>query len=131
MLGLAKLKRESLPENSRVTHYPNLALLSSYPTLGPNSQEPVLADINGRAGALEMYLGRDVLTIGGKLAPVQWRSYHPALNRYHGTLLDPDKKAVQDAFKFKVDDALRNGSATKSDWSGAQTIIEHIVHIFD
>jgi hypothetical protein len=30
-----------------------------------------------------------------------------------------------------VDDALRNGSAAKSDWSGAQTIIEHIVHIFD
>jgi hypothetical protein len=26
-----------------------------------------------------------VLTIDGELAPVQWRSYHSALKRYHGT----------------------------------------------
>jgi hypothetical protein len=128
--GLAKLKRESLPENCRVTHYPDLALLSSYPTVGPYSQEPVRADVNGRAGSLEMYLGRDVLTIDGSLAPVQWRSYNPGLERYHGTLSDQDKKAVQEAFKRKADDAQRIGGTPESDWAGVQTIIEHIVHIF-
>ncbi|GGS09957.1 hypothetical protein GCM10010169_63410 [Micromonospora fulviviridis] len=128
--GLAKLKRESLPDNCRVTHYPDLALLSSYPTVGPYSDEPVLADVNGHAGSLEMYLGHDILTIDGSLVPVQWRSYNPALKRYHGTLMDPDKKAVQDAFKRKVEDAQRNGITPESDWTGIQAIIEHIVHVF-
>jgi len=129
--GLVKLKRGGLPENCRVTHYPDLSLLSSYPTVGPYSRLPVLADVNGRAGSLEMYLGRDVLTIDGKLAPVQWKSYNSTLGRYHGTLLDPDKKTVQDAFRQKVDSALRSGRTPESDWTGIQALIEHIVHIFD
>jgi hypothetical protein len=128
--GLARLRRERLPENCRVTHYPDLALLSSYPTVGPYSEEPVLADINGRAGSLEMYLGHDVLAIDGSLVPVQWRSYNLALKQYHGTLMDPDKKAAQEAFERKVKDAQRNGITPESDWTGIQAIIEHIIHVF-
>jgi hypothetical protein len=129
--GLAKLKGETLPANCRVTHYPNLPALSSYPTLGPQSPESILADINGCAGSLEMYLGHDVLTIDGELAPVQWRNYNTALRRYHGTLLDRDKNTVQDAFKQKVKRALSHGRAPESDWSGIHLIIEQIVHAFD
>lgn len=51
----------------------------------PYSQEPALADVNGCAGCLEMCLGHDMLTIDRELAPVQRKSYHSALKRYHGT----------------------------------------------
>src|SRR5712691_7848280 len=60
--ALEKIKKDpSLPDNIRILHYPDLPTLKNYPTLGPYSPDPVLTDINGSAGALEMYLGRDVL----------------------------------------------------------------------
>jgi hypothetical protein len=66
--GLEKIKKDpNLPDNVRILHYPDLPTLKNYPTLGPYSADPVLMDINGSAGALEMYLGRDVLTIDGQL----------------------------------------------------------------
>jgi hypothetical protein len=61
--ALEKIKKDpNLPENVRILHYPDLPTLKNYPTLGPYSPNPVLTDINRSAGALEMYLGRDVLT---------------------------------------------------------------------
>ena len=56
----------------RVLHYPDLPLLRRYPTLGPQLVDPVIMDVNGRAGSLEMYLGRDLLTVDSELVPVQW-----------------------------------------------------------
>jgi hypothetical protein len=131
--GFAKLMRESarLPVNCRVTHYPDLALLSHYPTVEAGSDGPVNADVNGRAGGLEMYLGRDVLTIDGTLAPVHLGNIHPVQGQHHGSLASRDKKAVQRAFVRKVRDARRNGRSPGSDWAGVEAIIEHIVHIFD
>ena len=107
-------------------------MLSTYPTIGPYSHDPVIADVNGRAGCIEMYFGRDVLAVNDRLAPIQWRSYNPRLERYHGTLMDSAKKAAQDAFEEKVRKAVRKGHASESeDWTGVSLIIEHIIHIFD
>jgi HEPN/Toprim N-terminal domain 1 len=131
--ALEKIKKDpNLPENVRILHYPDLPTLKNYPTLGPYSPDPVLTDINGRAGALEMYLGRDVLTIDGQLVPVQWRNINPKLGRYQGTLLDKDKKAVQKAFAEKVKQALaRGGTTAEEDWSGIEAIIERLLTAFD
>lgn len=49
-------------EDFEAAHDQPLPTLKNYPTLGPYSPNPVLTDINRSAGALEMYLGRDVLT---------------------------------------------------------------------
>lgn len=54
--ALCKLKLEGVPDGYRLLHYPDLPLLRSYPTLGPQVDDPVLMDVNGRAGSLEMYL---------------------------------------------------------------------------
>jgi len=107
--------------------------LKNYPTLGPYSPDPVLTDINGSAGAPEMYLGQDVVTIDGQLVPVQWRNYNPKLGRYQGTLLDKDKKTVQTAFAEKVKRAHARGGTTtaEEDWSGIEAIIEHLLTAFD
>ncbi len=131
--ALEKIKKDpNLPDNVRILHYPDLPTLKNYPPLGPYSADPVLTDINGSAGALEMYLGRDVLTIDGQLVPVQWRNYNPKLGRYQGTLLDKDKKTVQKAFAEKVKQAhARGGTTEEEDWSGIEAIIERLLTTFD
>ncbi|MCZ4512760.1 hypothetical protein O3Q52_32290 [Streptomyces sp. ActVer] len=130
--GLAKLKSQPLPERCRVLHYPSLPFLRTYPTLGPYTDEPVLTDINGTAGSLEMYLGRDALQgDADRLLPVQWRSWNPRLRRYQGSLIDADKQAVQERFRRKVE-AHRAGDATgDEDWSGIRAIIDTIVNAFE
>ena len=131
--ALEKIKADpNLPDNVRILHYPDLPTLKNYPTLGPYSPDPVLTDINGSAGALEMYLGRDVLTTDGQLVPVQWRNYNPKLGRYQGSLLDKDKKTVQKAFAEKVKQAhARGGTTAEEDWSGIEAIIERLLTAFD
>ena len=52
--ALSKLKGEGLPDGYRVLHYPELPLLRQFPTLGPQLANPVLMDVNGKAGSLEV-----------------------------------------------------------------------------
>jgi hypothetical protein len=68
--ALRQLRQVELPANYRVLHYPDLPLLENYPTLGPQSDEPVVMNVIGLAGSLELYLGQDVLTADGELRPV-------------------------------------------------------------
>lgn len=56
-------------------------MLRAYPTLGPQLSDPVIMDVNGKAGALEMYLGRELLTVDGQLVPVQWMGYNEGKKR--------------------------------------------------
>ncbi|MGV9394181.1 hypothetical protein ACWDQL_34410 [Streptomyces olivaceus] len=129
--GLASLKRRALPERCRVLHYPELPFLKEYPTLGPYGEAPIIADVNGRAGSLEMYLGRDILETADGLLPVQWRSWDPKLRRYQGSLSDDDKKDVQRRFEDKVTDHLSGLSTGREDWTGIRAIIDAIVTAFD
>ncbi|MFJ8637248.1 HEPN/Toprim-associated domain-containing protein [Streptomyces sp. NPDC093568] len=130
--GLANLKKQPLPKRCRVLHYPPLPVLKTYPTLGPYGDEPVPADVNGRAGCLEMYLGRDVLQSENRtLMPVQWRSWNPKLRRYQGSLADVDKKAAQDRFLRKVHTHHAGQGTGCEDWDGIRAIIDTIVAAFD
>ncbi|WP_030324130.1 HEPN/Toprim-associated domain-containing protein [Streptomyces sp. NRRL B-3229] len=130
--GLHKIKGRSLPDRCRVLHYPSLPLLESYPTIGPTSELPVLANVNERAGSLEMYLGRDVLEAdGGGLMPVQWRSHNEKLRRYHGSLSDDDKRLVQERFVEKARACKAGHGTGNEDWSGVRAIIETIIGAFD
>ncbi|MGH3282584.1 MAG: hypothetical protein ACRDNW_26100, partial [Trebonia sp.] len=94
--ALEKVENDpKLPARFKILHYPDLPLLEQYPTLGPYQSDPVSANVNGTAGALEMYLGRDVLASEGSLAPVQWTSWDSKAGRYQGSLLPGDKRRVQ------------------------------------
>ncbi|MEU6885656.1 HEPN/Toprim-associated domain-containing protein [Streptomyces viridosporus] len=128
--GMQKTLERKLPERCRVLFYPPLPLLESYPTLGPYTDEPVVADVNGRAGSLELYLGRDVLQTDNGLMPVQWKSWNGKLRRYHGALTDPDKAKTQERFLRKVKAHHAGTLAPDADWSGIRAIIDQVVTAF-
>ncbi|MFG1755219.1 hypothetical protein [Streptosporangium sandarakinum] len=129
---LDKIKKDRrIPDTCRITHYPEIPLLASYPTIEPNSKIENLANINGHAGSLEMYFGRDALTMDGKLVPIRWKNYNANSGKYHGGLSKQDKHRVQQTFETKMGHALRGEKTDVMDWSGIHAIIEHIIHAFD
>ncbi|MFG2785885.1 HEPN/Toprim-associated domain-containing protein [Streptomyces prunicolor] len=128
--AFANLKRQKLPAGCQVRHYPDLPLLDQYPTVEPPSPTTSLTNVNGVAGSLEMYLGKDVLTIDGTLAPVELGNFIRTVQRHQGALSRRHKGLVQKAFENKVS-AARSGQRGTGDWSGVHAIIEDIVHSFD
>lgn len=129
--ALDKLKRERLPEGYRILHYPDLPLLESYPTLGPQMHERVPMNINGKAGSLEMYLGEDVLTLDGDLIPVQWTGYIEGQRSYQGAIAKHHKSRIHDAFRDKVAAARQDPeNKVTRDWSGVEAIVEAILGAF-
>jgi hypothetical protein len=129
--GMEKTQQRARPDRCRLLHYPPLPLLESYPTLGPHTDGPVLADVNGLAGSLELYLGRDVLQGENGLMPVQWKSWNPRLQQFHGSLTDHDKKTAQDRFLDKVKAHRAGTRPADADWSGIRAIIDSVVNAFD
>ena len=81
--ALVALMRLALPENVRATCLPSLPWFASYPTDGPDGRTS--SNIDGRACALELYLGREALTDeAGHLRPVRWGGFNDKLGRYQG-----------------------------------------------
>lgn len=120
-----------LPPQIKVIRYPTLPMAANYPTLGPPSRDApegsaTLADVNGSAGSIELYLGKDVLAgKSGELRPVQWKSYIPAVGRYQGEVIDKD--GIQESFRKKCE--LASGMpevVRKQDWEGVRLIIDAI-----
>ncbi|MXW00546.1 MAG: hypothetical protein F4X59_02780 [Holophagales bacterium] len=83
----------SLPSNMRVLRLPDLEEFRDFRTIGPSGVE--LADINGRAAAIECYL--DV----GSDAVVRWKNYKRELDVYHGELVE--KRDVMRSFLAEGD----------------------------
>ncbi|WP_328919807.1 hypothetical protein OH781_36990 [Streptomyces sp. NBC_01550] len=90
-----------------------------------------MTNVNGVAGSLEMYLGRDVLTINGTLAPIDLGTFIPAVQRHQGALSKTHKGLVHKAFEEKIRTARRDRHSITVDWSGVHAIIESVVHAFD
>ncbi len=130
--ALQSLKREGLPDGYRLLHYPDLPLLESYPTLGPHLSGLAPMNINGKAGSLEMYLGKDLLTVDGNLIPVQWTSYIEGQRNYQGAIAKHHKGRIHEAFRDKVATARRNPEARSiQDWGGVDAIVQAILAAFD
>ncbi|MBV9071269.1 MAG: hypothetical protein JO231_21315 [Acidobacteria bacterium] len=124
--ALRALKGIALPANVRVLTYPPIEIASSYPTVGPSGVVEV--DVNGLASSIEMYFGRDVLASNnGSLTPVQWRGLDPALDCYHGELLE--KSDLQARFRAKVA-AAKSFSGGDSDWTGMRAILDALHAVF-
>lgn len=129
--ALRRLAASPLPPQIQVIRYPDLTLAKAYPALGPATPElpdgtlPV-TNVNGLAGSIEMYLGRDVLTRpDGTLRPVRWTSYFPDMNQHQGQV--DDKEAIHEAFRAKSKAAIENPeNVEQQDWSGLRLIIDAI-----
>lgn len=95
--GLGTIK---LPPNLRTMCLPNLRLAEGYPTQGPEGLRRM--DVNGRACAIELFLGRECLTDdGGVLRPVRWTQFVERVQRYQGEVTG--KAAVTEQFLRSLD----------------------------
>ena len=127
--SVSNLDLDRLPENIVVRHYPSLPIAQNYPTLGPSGE--VWMDVNGLAGGLELYTGRDVLEGShGRLSPVQWSGYDRKLRRYQGAVLEKDRIITQ--FINKLSQCEENPDELDAyDWDGVKAIINTILTAFN
>ncbi|HRN96906.1 MAG TPA: hypothetical protein PLZ58_00445 [Candidatus Saccharibacteria bacterium] len=115
--------RRRLPNNFCITQYPSTELLNSYPTKGPQGDSDL--DVNGRAGSVELYLGRDALSdSNGFLRPIQWKGYIEKVETYQGEVLD--KRAIQNSFREKYRGVLAGDSVNPANWIEMKVLLEHI-----
>jgi hypothetical protein len=123
--ALSSLKGFKLPTHFTVMHYPDLELLEDYPTLGPLGAAEM--NVNGLAGSIEMYLGRDVLYQDDQtFKPIQWTGYIQKMKAYQGEVID--KSEIQKLFLTKLKLAKADTTLLKSqDWSGLEAIINSII----
>lgn len=128
--AMAPLSQIQLPPNIHAVTLPPQEIMNSYPTIGPiagDDGEPMIVEtnINGLAGSIELYFGRDVLEgPDGMLTPVQWTSYMGKARRYQGEIIN--KAALQEAFGKKCDDVVAGRHGLEGDWSGMSSIIDRI-----
>lgn len=122
--SLDKLPRK-LPPNMAAIHLPDLALAESYPTIGPDG--PSLSNLNGRAVAIEFFLGRKALIHDdGEYKPVVWTGRDHGI--YQGCFEDADKKSAQATYEAGVKEAFEIGIESSSyDWSGMNQLLDCIV----
>ena len=110
--AMTKLPR-NLPNNIKVIQYPELDLMTSYPTIGPQGE--INMNINGLAGLIEIYMGKDILTGNdGNLELVQWGGYMKRVNKYQGSLINKD--AVGSRFKGKDADDVNKWQDLRYLW---------------
>lgn len=103
----------NLPNNIKVIQYPELDLMTSYPTIGPQGE--INMNINGLAGSIEMYMGKDILTGNdGNLELVQWGGYMNRVKKYQGSLINKD--AVGSRFKEKDADDVNKWQDLRYLW---------------
>lgn len=124
--ALRALRNIDLPSHYVVSHYPDIEIATEYPSTGPTGKHR--SDVNGLAGSIEMYLGRDVLTdpATSDLRPVQWGAYNRTLQAYQGEVTG--KEEIHDAFRAKVLAARDDPSQLKSqDWSGLDTVLDGLM----
>lgn len=129
--AMRRLGIQPLPPQIQIMRYPDLDLAKAYPVLdssipeSPGGTLPV-ADVNGLACSIELYLGRDVLTQpDGTLRPVRWTSHVPGMDRYQGQIIG--KAAIHQAFRAKLKAARETPErAEQQDWSGLRLIIDAI-----
>ncbi len=129
--AIRSLRQVKLPGNLSVLKLPDLKALRKYPTIGPSGQRAM--NVNGLAASIELYLGEDVLRENGKLAPVQWSAYNPAVGKYQGEVMNKDK--IHKRFKEKLADQKNCTNLMQNEnWSGLRAVMSSIFcafHRFD
>lgn len=126
--SLKALQKVKVSRNIKIYTLPDLKLLYHYPTLGPSGMVPM--NVNGLAGSIELYLGRDVLQKAkSDFYPIQWMGFDSGLKQYQGEILEKD--SVQKKFKQKLKFCKDDKSLISNfDWSGIKLILEDIFKLF-
>lgn len=122
---IKNLRNVKLPSNIKILQYPPLEFAKKYPTIGPNGIQ--FMDINGFAGSIEMYLGKDCLKENEEFIPIQWTGYIESIGQYQGVI--NKKEYVQKAFREKVKN-FDNSSYNINDWNELISIINTINNIW-
>ncbi|MEL6192860.1 MAG: hypothetical protein AAFR66_12455, partial [Bacteroidota bacterium] len=119
MKELNNLRNVNLPSNIKILQYPLIEWAKSYPSIGPTGLQEM--DVNGLAGSIEMYLGKDCLQDNGGFIPIQWINYIDSIGKYQGVLLK--KAEVQKKFRKKVKNFSR-GNLDLNNWKELISIVE-------
>jgi len=87
-------------------------------------------DVNGLAGSIELYFGKDILMRpDGTFTPIQWRGFDQAVGQYQGEIMD--KADLQARFQAKIVRCLENPElVTDLDWSGMNAVLESLRSAF-
>lgn len=115
-----------LPANMKAITLPDLPFAVNYPTIGPDG--PSRSDINGRAVAIEFFLGDDVLTRSdGSYCPVEWTGREGGA--YQGKLEGDGKQNAQRIFEKAIEESLFNGEPSPGyDWEKMIQLLTHIIN---
>lgn len=98
----------TLPSNIKALCLPDIKLAEKYPTVGP--QGDGVANVNGRAASIELYLGRHSLNDErGNLRPVRWTGYVPPIKTYQGEV--ECKPEIQARFFKKIANVANSTAA--------------------
>ena len=126
--AMSTLDLDRLPANITVIQYPDCDIGKDYPTLGP--QGPSRMNVNGWAGGIELYLGREVLVDeSGELSPVQWTGYNRKLRAYQGEILDKGK--IKERFLEKLGRCESKAEEIELvDWDGIREILDALRSAF-
>jgi hypothetical protein len=127
-VALRGLAKTDFPANIRVLQLPPLELAGDYPTIGPQGR--VRLDVNGLAGSIELYFGKDVLTADdGDLVPVQWKGLDTTIGRYQAEVLQKD--LLIERYR-SLQEAVRGDKhrLTSHDWSGMDAVCQSIFNAF-
>ena len=122
--AIRSLSTVKLPRNIVLRKYPSLALADNYPTQGPTGV--ICMNVNGLAGSIELYLGREILqNPDGSFTPVQWKGHDPKLRKYQGEITN--KIELQNRFSEKLAACEANHSRiSEFDWEGIRSVFDVI-----
>ena len=86
-------------------------------------------DVNGSACSIELYFGRDVLTVAGRLVPVHWKGFDEKLKRYQSEIQNKDD--LKGKFFQKVVAAQRAAVyPPPGDWEDMKTLLNAVFDAF-
>ena len=87
-------------------------------------------NVNGLAGGIELYLGRDVLVDdNGELSPVQRTGYNRKLRNYQGEILDKGK--IHERFMEKLRRCQSDAAdINPEDWSDIRNVLDALRSAF-
>lgn len=117
--ALNKVAALKLPANMRVTKLPDRPQFEHFPTTGPSGES--VADINGRAAAIECYLDLEQPDLPTPV--VRWGNYKGDVRRYQGALVAKDKFT-----KHFLRLELTSPLAEEYDWGGLRCILDALRH---
>jgi hypothetical protein len=121
-VGVHAFKQASalaLPPNIIVTRLPDCETARHYPTIGPQGRHSM--DVNGLAAGIELYLGKDALSIDGEFRPVRWTGYVNGADAYQGEVEG----------KAEVTKAFTAGLATVANREEALTKFTDLVGVWE